>query len=776
MQRIFLLKFLCDELLNSTNIREHLERCASVSVDLQQKIRSLSLEWRNLKFREEILTGKVARDKASVLSGTGKCGTEGVATLYPHYGKLMRQPSGGGGYFSSFASDLALSEDGLQLNESRKLSCWFNSKGISMRQPSCSRNQIGEAPYTESQVHQESEKDNIRVDDLQYDVPHSASQPQKQDTAGEYATWRNKGQDLENGHTSGPLQPNCEASQSHFSSDHTNGNQVAEHLCVMPMNPENIVPGHHSIVQHDMNEPHAHDLKGSVLKNEIAVLQDSIAGLESQQLAVSLRKELLGRDSAGRLYWAFFRPNTSPWLLVDATTVLEQERILKEHGDSLANSPFEEEYNGISASSSWFSYQSDTEIEELIQWLSDSDPRDKELAESILRWTKIGYKDLKIAGNHIEDESVPSSSKCRKSEATVKSSGLVTKALTVLEEKHGPCLEPEVLKMSMKLDTNSELTCKERMYRCECLEPVLPTRFHCRRCHLSFSARNELEEHNDAKCILSATSSQNSKEDDERTKGAGTIRTETLQAECMETAGKGMSQSLKHGTAMGSFEIPKEFACPFNFEEISTKFITKNSIKELVQEIGLIGSNGVPAFVPSTSPYLCDPSLKLVEMCKNEINRGNKSTNLENLFQYSIAGDMVSGLEHDNISNNSSRRCTVSHNDDDVLKSRRLNPNFMNEKRDQSFNLRSLKPGIGNRSIVRDTSLMPLMGRGIEILRQLKINLLDMDAAVPEEALRSSKACWENRSAWRAFVKSAKSIFEVCMFYFTSKILIPHFG
>lgn len=764
-ERIFLLKFLCDELLNSTNIREHLECCASVSVDLQQKIRSLSLEWRNLKFREEILAGKVARDKGSVLSGTGKCGTEGVATLYPHYGKLTRQPPGGNGYLSSSTNDLVHSKDGLQLNESRKLSCWFYSKGISMRQPSCSRNQIGKAPYTEFQVHQQSEKDNIRVVDLQYDLPHSASQPQKQDSAGEYASWRNKGQDLENGRTSGPLQPSCEASQSHFSSDHTNRNQVAEHLSVMPMNPENIVPGHHSIVQHDMNEPHAHDLKGSLVKNEIAVLQDSIACLESQQLTVSLRKELLGRDSTGRLYWAFFRPNTSPWLLVDGTTVLEQERILKEHGDLLANSPFEAKYNGIPTSSSWFSYQCDSEIEELIQWLSDSDPRDKELAESILRWTKIGYKDLKNAGNHIEDESlnesVPSSSKRRKSEATVNSSGLVTKALIVLEKKHGPCLDPEAFKMLMKLDTNSELTCKERMYRCECLEPVLPNRFHCHNCHLSFSARNELEEHNDGKCNLSATSSQKSKADDEGTKGAGMIRTETLQAECMETAGKGMSWSLKHGTAMGSFEIPKEFACPFNFEEISTKFVTKNSIKELVQEIGLIGSNGVPAFVPSTSPYLCDPSLKLVEMCKNEINQGNKSTNSENLFQYSVAGNMVTSLKHDNISNNSSRRCSVSHNDEEVLKCRRLNPIFMSEKRDQSFNLRSLKPGVGNSSIALDTSLRPLLGKGIEILRQLKINLLDMDAAVPEEALRSSKACWEKRSAWRAFVKSAKSIFEM---------------
>ncbi|KAJ0960467.1 hypothetical protein J5N97_001673 [Dioscorea zingiberensis] len=62
-ERIFLLKFLCDEVLNSALIREHLEQCFDKSNDLQQKLRSLTVEWRNLKCKEEMSVIKAIKEK-----------------------------------------------------------------------------------------------------------------------------------------------------------------------------------------------------------------------------------------------------------------------------------------------------------------------------------------------------------------------------------------------------------------------------------------------------------------------------------------------------------------------------------------------------------------------------------------------------------------------------------------------------------------------------------------------------------------------------------------
>ena len=55
MQKILLLKFLCDEVLNSILIRQHLEQCFETSADLQQKLRVLYSELKNLKLQEDTL-------------------------------------------------------------------------------------------------------------------------------------------------------------------------------------------------------------------------------------------------------------------------------------------------------------------------------------------------------------------------------------------------------------------------------------------------------------------------------------------------------------------------------------------------------------------------------------------------------------------------------------------------------------------------------------------------------------------------------------------------
>jgi hypothetical protein len=55
-----------------------------------------------------------------------------------------------------------------------------------------------------------------------------------------------------------------------------------------------------------------------------------------------------------------------------------------------------------------------------------------------------------------------------------------------------------------------------------------------------------------------------------------------------------------------------------------------------------------------------------------------------------------------------------------------------------------------------------VIGRNSHILKQLKINLLDVESALPEEALRSSKSQEIRRRSWRAFVKDAESISQVC--------------
>ncbi|CAA3001562.1 methyl- -binding domain-containing 9 [Olea europaea subsp. europaea] len=58
------------------------------------------------------------------------------------------------------------------------------------------------------------------------------------------------------------------------------------------------------------------------------------------------------------------------------------------------------------------------------------------------------------------------------------------------------------------------------------------------------------------------------------------------------------------------------------------------------------------------------------------------------------------------------------------------------------------------------SSSKPVICKASHVLRQLKISLLDMYAALPEEALRSSKARFDRRCAWRAFMVLASIALE----------------
>jgi methyl-CpG-binding domain-containing protein 9 len=74
-----------------------------------------------------------------------------------------------------------------------------------------------------------------------------------------------------------------------------------------------------------------------------------------------------------------------------------------------------------------------------------------------------------------------------------------------------------------------------------------------------------------------------------------------------------------------------------------------------------------------------------------------------------------------------------------------------------------------SRCTVPDASLRPVRGRNSQVVRFLKTNLLDMEAALPDEALKLMRYDSAKRCAWRAFVKTAESIYEVSFACFLLK-------
>jgi hypothetical protein len=590
-ERTLLLKFLCDELLNSALIRQHLEKSAEASADLQQKLRSLYVEWKTLKSREEKMVLKAARMERSSLKSfgqvvVGECSVNGLTNNT----QILRLDS------------------------------------VGESQSACN-----------SSVHA---ADSVLSDLDQGDVIET--EPQDRSAASD------------------KLQ--------------SDGVEI------------------------------------SSLKNEILLLQKSITGIETELMKLSSRREFLGLDSFGRFYWILAEWVPQPSLTANGNVEFHPRGKIMCYSDA----------NPVSAM--WVSYESVAEIKELVNSLNEDDPIEKELKESIFHWQKLGFQEDE--GERGNDVYRPVDSTSSKELCT----DLIAKATNLLETMYAPSFQPQAIDSSKKRSRKSKPSEEPpKMYRCECLEPVWQSRYHCVSCHKIFFNCTEFGKHSDGKCNKATLTSNRIKEDTGIVKGKGTMSRVT---------GPESEPTFLPNPNLIKFQNDS-IPCPFDFEEICSKFVIKSSNKELVNEIGLLGSNGIPSFVLSLPPYLSDPALMLVPSQENVAPNTKDNTQYFDQLNYNLAD-----------------KCTSSRSDvHDVSE----------EQKGGKDGTRSYGSGIVdvNCCIVPEAALKPLVGKDFNILKQMKMNLLDMHAVLSEESLRPSKKDSERRRAWCEFVKSAQTIYEM---------------
>ncbi|OWM71553.1 hypothetical protein CDL15_Pgr005740 [Punica granatum] len=693
-ERIFLLKFLCDELLNSAIIRQHLEQCAETSLELQQKLRSLSLEYKALKSREEFLVRAIKTD-AAIIDRVAEFMKEGFAPAPANDGSLILEKRGERSNHLNIASE-PQAQNGFQK----------------------------ELSYTRS-------KKNHVCDD-------QSSPPSE--TNGEF-------EDAENAQGSTKLQENLSSSPTDVN------NSKSSEMNELPASDPKLqdkdlqreaLPEERNIAsaQHpdNLDEPNIWQVELNSVKNEISRLQSLMSSLQLQFLKQSIRREFLGSDSLGRMYWAAAIPGNRLRFVVDgslATKIIGKAPDISSLCDgsvlegSKARCPYWYDSNDVVTYPPLISYQSEAEIEELIGWLTDDDPKERALKDAILYWRKFRSQDLQDCREHALDESLAA----LPLDFAV-SDHPATKAALLLESKYGPFLDSLTHDMLNKHEEKGYLSAEEKIYRCICLEPVLPARVHCLFCHKTFLTLEDLEAHKEGRCSSASSDHEKGKEilDSSREKGKGAM----LERKTFP----GLSSKLimyKNECSM----------CPYDIEEISSQFITKDSNRELVTQIGLIGSNGVPSFVPSRSPYLDDSTAMLIPksgagiLPKDLMDVDGALASLEK--RYAPNARMVDSfsartVSEKSASKNSIRATSRCHKEKEGAPSRDI-PTC--------------------RCVVPSSSLRPLVGEASNVLKRLKLNLLDMEAALCEEAFRPSRAHMERRWAWRSFVKSAQTIFEI---------------
>ncbi|KAK2994082.1 hypothetical protein RJ640_024346 [Escallonia rubra] len=659
-ERTFLLKFLCDELLNSSLMRQHLEQCAEASTELLQKLRPLTAEWKTLKQKEECLAAQ----------------TEGIDE---HMGHKHRS-----------SGDISQLEGGRTSQQNS-----FDSKILDI-----------------------SDQSNIFQAVLGNSVaPLASAEDDKSDSLKELPCWKQ--------------------GVNHMERD------VLSRIPTLP--PPEILEGHPTPLEcrssHSSNKLQLESLLKSV-RTEILLLQNSIASIRKQLLKLAVRRELLGSDSIGRLYWILGESNTHPWLIVNEPVELQQrDNMTCLPGASDASGPLVRELLDANPFSKWTCYKYDREIKELVDCLKDDDPREKELKESILHWRRLKFQGFQQTETQEWQELPVDLSNSGSSESY---SRLVTKATSLLHRKCRPCSQPEMADVLKKRARKPKVPVEQKTYRCECLELVWPSRHHCHRCHISFRTALEFDGHNNGKCNIVPPASNKSKSKGDTLEGKGMMNFDVVRAECtrdMDIVNAPSSRCDEFSSKL--IKLQNEGVAPFDFEDICAKFKVKNSNKDLVKGIGLIGSNGNASLISLVSPCQSDLTEMLVtppEVIGVEAYNPKAD---EQLPSYEINGTSLGGHTSDF---SPTVKVTGAVKADECS----------GEQKDKISSMTEA----GYCCIIPESSLRPLVGKASNILRQLKINLLDMDAALPEEALRLSKATLQRRLTWRAFVKSAESIYE----------------
>ncbi|KAL9257730.1 Methyl-CpG-binding domain-containing protein [Drosera capensis] len=754
-ERAALLKFLCDELLNSAPIRLHLEQCAEMSTDLLQKLRSLKSEEKLLKVREEVLATRVSQVGGSGLNICGEssfeeevqgCGSASKHLMKPEFTKtsLVDSPIPDNG-MSKTVQDGSFIPDELTKYETHLLL----KKNLSCNGQLGDVDTIG---VDSGGCHGNHPSNHISQKHIKIIGPNKSQSPSL------------PSHDINGIESETPLQGQTDetierdTSSAHLSADSQGVSSPSDQGSIQ------VADGPSSLT---LNESESVSSELNDTKKKLASLHQSIAEVELQLLNVSLRREFLGNDSSGSLYWISSGPGGHSMLISDRTIASERKNANVDQGSkggsafvyppfplsgyhgqdhsegSKVSCPFVYAEGGaVPIQSQWVAYQSDAEISELIQWLKDNDPKEKDLKDSIVQLQKLKSFAFCRSGNRPKDAPLP---RTQSKDEIDSGDCAAMKATSVLEKKYGARFESSAADDSKKRRTRAKASNIERMYRCKCLEPIWPSRFHCFHCHTSLLTAEDLENHSDGKCSASI--------DPENTKetgmsSGGVISKEERSNEAPKIAGSGLISNFA--------KFCSEDLSPFRFEEIRSKFVTNDSVKELVHGIGLISSCGTPSFISSMPAHVDDPALNLLSTSEDIMNK------------QSTASDTLASLQHDIIARKASDQ---GEEYSEKSTSRKL---YQNSWTDSSFlgsPQRSGKRSSSNRytysleisrhCTVPEASLRPLVGRSAQVLRQLKISVLDMEAALPEDALRPSKVNFERRCLWRAFVKRAVTIFEM---------------
>ncbi|BFI41667.1 methyl-CpG-binding domain-containing protein 9 [Marchantia polymorpha subsp. ruderalis] len=622
-------------------------------------------------------------------------------------------------------------------------------------------------------------------------------------------------------------------------------------------------------------------------RSSSSFLDAEIEKIKTKLMRVNSRRDLLGRDDIGRMYWGLCGSRTTPWLAVEAADASNQSQAEDREGltagaesvvpvNSNVHIPLAEKFRKDDVSEKqvqlsrlaaeglashvreneerdsllneaqrrlgeevpWFIYSNGAVLDQLIEWLSPTSNQEKMLKAALLQWRSLllvysgagpeqaGGLREELSGcfvsgiygsNTFGDMGV-------RSQVVAKSRRGITPALKascLLEWKLGQVSDSSVKGSATsglsKRGRKKKMQQSSKITRCECLEPIWASRCHCSTCHTTYDTDLEFQAHTTGGTCSNAGTKAFEHGDLRSGKKSG-HSTKSL------TSTKVLKSAVAQQPSIGIILPPDVSKMPM---------VIRESMRERINRIGCIADKG-PIFTPglAISPAF-DPALMMFDTSRESmLLMAGESVSVEGILG-TIAVGATSCMSHGDVDNSlTGYRILISSSEDlpgpaieasegteaaktiDHMNARNMVPTTNSVVQEhagllasdgkgltttnEDFQMNQTQPAVsapslgrtlsgahappyessgnlsrckaysrnfkvtGKQLTIPEASLRPLEDEeDLEILQQLKMKLLDIEAAVSQDMSESARGYSRRRQAWRSLLKFAKSIYTM---------------
>ncbi|CAK9233337.1 unnamed protein product [Sphagnum troendelagicum] len=525
------------------------------------------------------------------------------------------------------------------------------------------------------------------------------------------------------------------------------------------------------------------------LQDSLRKLDAEIGQVETKLWNMNVRRDHLGTDDLGREYWAFCGSDNQPFLVVaeeafviEATGVSTSGRMdggtvesrkMKFKVGCLEDGKFACPTNfflhlkwnrtgrkWVCELSPWWVYKGEEALDNLVSWLISESKGERSLKVSIHEWRRSVFTKHQHPDEELNEVKLPLSCSIsgKEGDKSVHPVMMTTRKPSRISADIFPRVKATVILEARYGSSGESSSSIKQLNRCECLEPLWRTRSHCQSCHETYESSVELLNHQKTCPIVQSPGTDFQEVETQplsnkrkwRNSSSGMV----INSASSERKTESRPGSSKCTRLSGDNEILKrphsaERLCMIEEASVfSSRPATRILANETGDDFGLFPPEAITLldykwdYLVNVPPTTCQVNERL-------------DGDIEGYYPSSYANVDNVVLREDSVPSSTAPLGEVQ------------SEGFKQDTSEQGCGPETAMPvGVTGKKPAKkfpvlEAATCPLVGEQKVILRGLQLRLLDIEAAMTKDMLEPARSSPVRRRAWRFLVKSMTCIYQM---------------